>query len=465
MNKKILLKNLLSLSLAQLIIKIVNFIIIAYLARVLTRDGFGKINFALALVGYFSLLVNQGLDIYGTNKIAENDKNAIDTVNHILTIRLLLGGIYFFALCIAIYFIPNDLILLVVFYGLAAYINSFAIGWVFQALQKMSVIAFAQIINSLFYGGLLLVFVHAADDILLVSVAYLFAIIITVSFYIYKYVKKFSLPKISIQKNIFKDIMSISLPMGFSNIMIMIYLNLDLLIIPIYHDFEQVGLYSANVKIMGMIVLIYSLILQVFAPNFAKYFHQKEKLIKIMYYYQFLLISVAFPIGFIGTLMVRDILVIIFGPEYLSAASSFIILIWTKVFVALNMAFGNPLLAWKRQKAYMLVVTYGALINLIFNFLLIPNYGINGAAIATLIAEFAILWGAFRYYQSVIKTNLIANLKYPLIGSVGFILCLFLPDGNTSLTYFGVLISCMFYIFFMIFYSPLNLKQLKSLIT
>ncbi|MHB8853951.1 MAG: oligosaccharide flippase family protein [Ignavibacteriaceae bacterium] len=69
-----ILRNLISLTSAEVISKIVGLITAAYLGRVLKPEGFGILGFATAFVSYFLLIGNFGLDTYGTREIAK-DKN------------------------------------------------------------------------------------------------------------------------------------------------------------------------------------------------------------------------------------------------------------------------------------------------------------------------------------------------------------------------------------------------------
>ncbi len=67
-------KNLISLASAEVISKIIALITAAYLGRILKPEGFGILGFATAFVSYFLLMVNFGLDTYGTRETAK-DKN------------------------------------------------------------------------------------------------------------------------------------------------------------------------------------------------------------------------------------------------------------------------------------------------------------------------------------------------------------------------------------------------------
>ena len=94
-------------------------------------------------------------------------------------------------------------------------------------------------------------------------------------------------------------------------------------------------------------------------------------------------------------------------------------------------AHGTPLLAWKCDKPYALIIGIGGAINVVFNFILIPRYGIEGAAIATFICQTwmwislaTVTYRRFRFNHlkliaRVVVTVLVTGL--PVSFGVGFI--------------------------------------------
>ena len=76
-----ILKNFLSLTTANIISRLISFVTIAYLARVLNASGFGQICFAQAIIAYFALLSNLGLTTFGVREVARDKEHITDFSN------------------------------------------------------------------------------------------------------------------------------------------------------------------------------------------------------------------------------------------------------------------------------------------------------------------------------------------------------------------------------------------------
>jgi O-antigen/teichoic acid export membrane protein len=81
--------------------------------------------------------------------------------------------------------------------------------------------------------------------------------------------------------------------------------------------------------------------------------------------------------------LAEELLVIVFGQEFVIATIALSILIGQKLFQALNQSIGRTLQAinFPDLAAYAMIV--GVLTNILLNFVLIDQYGIEGAAVAT----------------------------------------------------------------------------------
>ena len=92
--------------------------------------------------------------------------------------------------------------------------------------------------------------------------------------------------------------------------------------------------------------------------------------------------GVAYPEAILGFL---------FGESFLPASATLRLLMLNVGVLHLRVAFDAPLTAWNRERRHAAVMVLTAVLNVGLNLWLIPDYGMEGAAIATLFSQFAAL--------------------------------------------------------------------------
>jgi O-antigen/teichoic acid export membrane protein len=150
---------------------------------------------------------------------------------------------------------------------------------------------------------------------------------------------------------------------------------------------SQLGFYSAAVKLseswyfISMIVSgsVFPAILKTRKKSRELYLERLQ-----MLYDSFTLVSIS--IALIITLLAPFIIHIIYGAEYIEAATILSIHIWAGVFVFLGVASSKYLVAENLTKISFYRTIIGAITNVVLNIILIPISGILGAAAATLIS-------------------------------------------------------------------------------
>jgi stage V sporulation protein B len=93
---------------------------------------------------------------------------------------------------------------------------------------------------------------------------------------------------------------------------------------------------------------------------------------------------VVLPTGLGVGFFAKDIVTLIFGDSFVYAVLPLQILIIGTVIFGLVKAIGSSLAGIGRVDVNLKITAFGAMVNIILNFLLIPLYGIVGAAIATI---------------------------------------------------------------------------------
>ena len=204
-------------------------------------------------------------------------------------------------------------------------------------------------------------------------------------------------------------------PLVASAYLTLLYYRIDVFMISKMRGFGEVGCYSVAMKVTESLAMIASAVMASLFPVLARSFKEDraafERQIMRASEAFFLL---GFPIA-LGSLFVsRDLILLLFGPEYASSAPTLAILCWHIFFAFQGTLLANTLIVCGRQKVDMWISFFLVFLNIALNALLIPKWGFAGAAVATVATE---AFGAVFYLTYASRDRKIA---YPIsLGMLG----------------------------------------------
>ncbi len=191
-------------------------------------------------------------------------------------------------------------------------------------------------------------------------------------------------------------LIAISWPFALLGILGSINLNIDTLMIEKMKTLYDVGLYGAAQKLILILYSFPALIAAGVFPEFAKFAKgsgpEFGKLLKTSLV---LCMMAALPLFLNGAYLAPQIMTLIYGVDYLPAYTTLQILLLSLLINFPATILGNALFAHDKQKEFVKFAILGVVGNLIFNALLIPRFGIAGAAYSTVITQIlgnAFLW-------------------------------------------------------------------------
>jgi O-antigen/teichoic acid export membrane protein len=182
-----------------------------------------------------------------------------------------------------------------------------------------------------------------------------------------------------------KKLISYSWPVMFSGIIMSIFYWIDTFSIGFLKNATEVGFYNAAVPLVLFLLFAPELFLHLFFPMINRHFSQnKLEIIKELSQqvgkWIFLL---NLPLFLIMVIFPGAIVNIFFGGEYLVAENALRILSIGYFVSGFYYIPGSILNMLGKSKLMLFNVLVTSVINFILNFILIPIYGINGAALST----------------------------------------------------------------------------------
>ncbi|MED5433921.1 MAG: flippase [Candidatus Neomarinimicrobiota bacterium] len=182
------------------------------------------------------------------------------------------------------------------------------------------------------------------------------------------------------------DLLNFSYPFMFVIILQTFMHWMDILMLGYFTNASTVGLYHPAARTAGLLQALLISFISIYAPMISQ-FHSEKNILKMNQTYKMVsrwLLIFSIPISIMFILFPENILSL-FGKEYISSANVLIILTISTLLQAIFGA-ASPTLGMSGFTRLVLINTCVAFIlNLGLNYTLIPLYGINGAAYATLI--------------------------------------------------------------------------------
>lgn len=207
--------------------------------------------------------------------------------------------------------------------------------------------------------------------------------------------------KIKIVPQYVKELTTLGLPFIPTFIFIWLMESMDKFILAELSTFEEVGIYSAAFKVVGVLTLLKVGFQNFWIPVSLDYYQNKEDAKSFFSRIAELIIPLFCLIISLFVLF-SDYLILLLGQEYQSAGILIPLLVFVPLATFIREITGRGIDFSKKTYWHILATFLAAFVNLLGNYFLIPNYGSKGAAIATAIS--------YIIYLGVI--SLISNALY-----------------------------------------------------
>lgn len=364
----------------------------AWITRYLGPEKFGLLSYMLALMSFFITFIIFGLNSITVKNLVNDRENKNQILGSCFLIQSISSSLAFLALIIIITFVFEDktsqLVLFII--GLSICCKPFdTIRYYFEANTQSKYIVIADNLAFIICSILkILLILFNASFISIVWIFLLETIISTILLivlYTYKgqniFNWKFKLSQIQ------QDVKS-CWPLLFASITIIIYMRIDQIMLGQLLDYSMVGIYTAATRISEIWYFIPLVIVASVNPTLMEIrLHNQDNYYKKLKLIMITLVIISLLIAIMVTFTANYIIYILYGEEYKEAAKVLIIHIWTGVFVSLGVVSGQWFIVENLQILFMYRSLTGAIVNVIMNLLLIPSFGLLGAAIATLIGQ------------------------------------------------------------------------------
>ncbi len=193
-----------------------------------------------------------------------------------------------------------------------------------------------------------------------------------------------------------KMLLSFSIPLVPSSIAVFVSMYIDRLMINYYLSLEEVGLYGIGFRIASMSILAIIGFQIALTPLIYKNYQNPETPCQLATIFRIFL-AFSILIYLIISLFSDIILSTLTTPAYYAAGQVVVFLV-PSVLLSQMYIFAPGIAISKKTHLFVLINFGGAILNTLFNWILIPRLGFVGAGIATCMG-FACVFGAYMYYS------------------------------------------------------------------
>ena len=172
-------------------------------------------------------------------------------------------------------------------------------------------------------------------------------------------------------------------------LMVTIFAQTDRIMLKLMVNDEAVGFYSAATSCAALTAFVFVAIIDSMRPSILEGKKQSEHKfhtgMKLLYA---IIIIFALLQSALMTLLAKPVVYILYGSAYGPTINTLRIVVWYTTFSYLGAVRDVWILAENKQRYLLVINLSGAAANVLLNAVLIPLYGIHGAAVASLATQF-----------------------------------------------------------------------------
>lgn len=364
------------------------------IARYLGPEQYGLMNYVISYVFLFLIFASFGLDSIETREEARRPEQKNIIIGSAVFIRIAVG-IITIALCVgSACLVESDfsVVLLILLYSSTIVLNSAQVirNYFFSIVQNEYVVK-TEILSTIIgiFLKLLLLYAHASL-IWFIMVCVMDPIIVAIG-YIYAYTKKVaSVFQWKVNMKEVRYLMKESFPLLMTNAAVIIYQRIDTVMIGQMIDKESVGYFSVASRFVEILIYIPMVLAQTITPILVKSrSRNKEEYQQRAQQFMDLSVWTSFFASVIMALIAYPLITILFGIDYLPAVIVLQVMSFKAVSVALSNTAGALLVTEGLQRWAILRDGLGCIVCVALNLLLLPKFGIVGAAITAIASNIA----------------------------------------------------------------------------
>jgi O-antigen/teichoic acid export membrane protein len=364
---------------STLYVAVLGFVVSVLLARELGVEDFGNYSYILSLAGIFLIIQDGGYKTLIFRESVDNSSQSLlsSGVMHVVSITVF-GALVVFLLQPQRWLAILTAVCCMGLVVLSGFVSSFLKG----RGDFRSDALWIMVIRSLTATAMLWVlFFYDGNSVTSLFVGWSVALVLALIWPIAKgYLRR---PSFNFKGELFRASM-VFLTIDVATVF---YFRSDIVLLEYFGHIEgDVGQYSAAYRVLEGVILLATPVAQIAFRSLRLRQNQKD-FFGLLNWLVLVMLIVAIIIAVIGVFFGGDVMMTIFGEQYQYAGELLPLLIFAMLFIFPNYILTQGVIAINKEINYAKIVVLVALLNIVLNLWLIPDFGARGAAYATIFSE------------------------------------------------------------------------------
>ncbi len=390
--KQTVVKNTAWLTVSEIVVRLIRFILILWVARILGAEGWGLFSYTLSFVGLVMTFSDLGMTTLVTREFSAQKQSWIRTILVVKIILVILSIITSIIIGVITQSAEVLSILPLVIIILAAdSVRGIASAFI-RAREKMEQEAAVQLVTNISIVGFSFLFLSLQPTTYSLAMGYTIGNVIGLCLALAISGKTILSHLSSDTKITIAPVLTSAWPIAVLILAMGIITNIDSVMIGWWLTISDVGYYATAQRLIQFGLVIPSLFVSALFPTLNKIYHEnKERFTAIAQKSFSALLILAMPMVVGGIIIARPLVTLLFSAEFLPSVPALQILL-VGSFALFPLILYNALaIIINKQNIIAKNTVFAIIVSIILNALLIPKFGIVGASIGTVITHWFIL--------------------------------------------------------------------------
>lgn len=386
---------------AQFALRVAGFIFNILVIRTLGGENFGQYSIVIAWASLFSVIGDLGINQYLAREIARNPKKSDelfwDTVALRFVLAVIASGITTVGAVLNGY--GGEIILAIAIYTSSYFLQAILapLSSILTGNERIDVMSAMSVVTQVLFMIFAGVFLYLGLSFIWVVIASVINLPIVIALQ-YRTIRRNNLgpPRFHINPSLWWFVIKHGIPFGIVQLSLSFAFRIDTIILSSHVSDTQVGWYNAAYNLTLTLLTMTRSFNDAILPTLAREHVLNPQAVKPWYYRSVkMMLFIGLPIAIGGMLTADKLVHILYQPEFAPTALVLAILVWDIPVVMYHSFCGNMTTSIKREVGAARIYGSLGIINTVLNLLLIPRFGIIGAAFSTVLTDLA---GAAQFY-------------------------------------------------------------------